>query len=108
VASLDFVELFLTCGSRQEAEKIAGVLLEKRLVVCVKFIPIESKFWWKGKIKTNQEILLLMESVAENFEQTEAEVAKLHSYDTFVLKQLDITNLSVKALNWLAEATKQR
>lgn len=102
----NFVELALTCSNRQEAEKIADAFLNKRLIVCAKFVPVESKSWWKGKIETNQEILLLMESTAGNFEQIEAEVAKLHSYNTFVLKQFSVTHISAKAKEWLQDTIK--
>jgi uncharacterized protein involved in tolerance to divalent cations len=37
-----------------------------------------------------------------------AEVAKLHSYDIFVLKQIPITNLSHKAGKWLEQETQSK
>lgn len=96
-----FIELLLTCEDRAEADKIAQVLLEKRLIACAKFLPVDSCYWWEGKITDDKEILLLMESVASNFDRVEAEVAKLHSYDTFVLQALPITHVSTKATTWL-------
>jgi len=41
----DFVELVLTCKSWQEADKVAGELLKQKLVACVEFFPIKSKYW---------------------------------------------------------------
>ena len=98
-----FVELVLACGSWQEAQQIADVLLKKRLVACVEFIEIKSKYRWEGKLEETEEIKLVMESVATNFNLVEAEVAKFHSYDTFVLRQIPLTNLSSKARVWLQE-----
>lgn len=108
MSSQNLNELTVTCSSKAEAEKIADVLLEKRLIACAKFLPIESKFRWEGKIETTKETLLLMESVADNFNKIEAEVTKLHSYDTFVLKQTPITNLSKKARQWLEKETRPK
>jgi len=98
----NFVELVLTCGSWQEAQKIADHLLENRLVACVEFMEIKSKYWWEGKLDEAQEIKLIMETVADNFAKVEAAVSKLHSYDTFVLQQIPITKLSQDAAKWLA------
>lgn len=103
-----FVELVLKCGSWQEAQRIADRLLEKRLVACVEFLAIKSKYRWQGKLDEADEIKLVMETVADNFDEIEAEVAKLHSYDTFVLQQLPLTNLSEKARSWLEQEVKRK
>lgn len=92
-----FIELFLTCENQAEAEKIADALLEQHLVACVKFEPVHSKFWWKGAIEEADEVKISMLSVAENFDRIEAEVAKLHSYETFVLQATPISQISKKS-----------
>ena len=102
-----FVELVLTCGSWQEAQKIADALLEQHLVACVEFIELKSKSWWHNRLEETDEIKLIMQSVAENFEKVETEIAKLHSYDTFVLQQIPLTGLSAKAQAWLTNETKR-
>ena len=99
----DFIELFLTCGSWQEAQKIADVLLEKKLVACVEFIEIKSKNWWQGKLEEGKEIKLIMRSAEHLFDKVEAEVKKLHSYETFVLEALPATRVSKDAQKWLSE-----
>lgn len=103
----DFVELVLTCGSWQEAHKIAEELLHKRLVACVEFLELQSQYRWHGALEDAKEIKLIMETVAHHFEAIEAEVAKLHGYETFVLQQIPLTNLSAKAQVWWAEEIKQ-
>ena len=103
----DFVELILTCGSWQEAQEIADSLLEQHLVACVEFIEVKSKSWWRKRLEETDEVKLIMQTVADNFTKVEKEVAKLHSYDTFVLQQIPLTNLSKKAQAWLTEETKQ-
>jgi len=99
----DFVELLLTCADKAEADKIAQSLLEQHLVACVKLEPVHSKFWWNDEIEESDEIKLSMLSRAENFDRIEAEVAKLHSYDTFVLQALPIARLNKDAAEWLGE-----
>lgn len=102
-----FVELVLTCGSWQEAQRIADQLLEQKLVACVEFLDIQSKFAWHGNFQEEKEVKLVMQSAAHLFRAVEAEVAKLHSYDTFVLAQLPLTAVSEKAQHWLEAELKQ-
>jgi periplasmic divalent cation tolerance protein len=97
----NFVELVLTCGSWQEAQRIVDALLEKKLIACAEFIPVKSKFHWKGKTQEADEVKLLMHSVEHLFDQVEAEVRKLHSYETFVLQALPVTHVSKEANAWL-------
>jgi len=104
----EFIELVLTCSSWQEAQGIADSLLKKRLVACVEFIDITSKYHWQGALEEASEVKMIMESLATKFEAVEAEITKLHSYETFVLRQLPITRLSRAAAEWLTTELKDK
>ncbi len=96
-----FCQLWLTCEDKKEASKIAKVLLKKRLIACAKQMPVTSEFHWQGKIDQANETLLLMESREDLFDKVEAEVAKLHSYNTFVLEAVPVSKVSKDAQKWL-------
>ena len=100
VMATNFVQLVLTCDSWQEAQRIVDMLLEKKLIACAEFLPIKSKYHWKGTLEEADEIKLIMESAAHLFETVEKEVAKLHSYETFVLQSIAIEKLSQSAAIW--------
>ena len=102
----DITEFVLTCGSWQEAQRIVDSLLEKKLIACAEFIPVKSKFSWKGKLEEAEEIKLIMLSLDDYFDKVEAVVKKLHSYETIVLKAIPVTHLSKQATTWLQEVTQ--
>lgn len=105
----NFVELVVTCKSWQEAELVADELLKQRLVACVEYFPIKSRYWWQGAIESADEIKLIMESVATNFSAVEAALSKIHSYETFVLQMVPVTQVSQQATAWwLESATPER
>lgn len=102
----NFCQLWLTCASKEEADKITGTLLEKHLVACVHKVPITSDFHWQGKIKSSNEVLLQMDSREDLFNEVEREVAKLHSYGTFVLQAVPVSGTSKEAGQWLKKELK--
>jgi periplasmic divalent cation tolerance protein len=102
----DFCQLWLTCADKKEADKIANTLLVKHLVACAKQLPVSADFHWQGKIEHSDEVLLIMDSKLDLFEEIEKEVAKLHSYETFVLEAIPVVKVSKKAENWLKSEIK--
>ena len=103
-----YVDLLLTCEDQAEADRIANTLLEQRLIACAKFVPIACRYWWKGNITDGSEVLLIMESRVDLFKAVESAVAKLHSYDTFVLQSLPFGTVSDKAITWLDKQLRPR
>ncbi|MEK9176244.1 MAG: divalent cation tolerance protein CutA [Patescibacteria group bacterium] len=95
--------LFLTCKDNQEADKISKKLLEEKLVFCIKKTSVSSSFLWQHKIQSSNEILLIMDSVADNFEKINSEVKKLHSYKTFVLTSLLVSQTTKEVEDWVKE-----
>ncbi|OGH48289.1 MAG: hypothetical protein A3A51_00640 [Candidatus Levybacteria bacterium RIFCSPLOWO2_01_FULL_39_10] len=95
---------YITCKDKKEARKIADVLLNKKLIICAKEIPVYSSFIWKGKIEKTNEILLLLESVKENFKAIEKEIRKIHSYETFVLFEIPVSKTTKDVKNWIKDS----
>ena len=92
---------FLTCVDVAEADVITHALLEQKLAACVKQTPVSSTFHWDGTIQKSDEILLLIESAEEKFEEINAVVAKLHSYDEYVLTAMPISRTTPGVENWV-------
>jgi periplasmic divalent cation tolerance protein len=99
-----YCQLWLTCKDKAEADKIATILFDKKLIACAKQVSVNSKYLWKGKLESESEVLLMMESREDLFEETEKEVGKIHSYDTYVLNTTPITKISAKARKWLEDS----
>jgi len=71
-----------TAGSREEAEKIAQALVERRLAACVNLVgPIQSVYRWQGKVETATEHLLVIKTTAGLFDAVAKAIRELHSYE---------------------------
>jgi periplasmic divalent cation tolerance protein len=96
----------LTCANEKEANKIKKALHKKKLSSCIKATDVNSSFLWKGKMDKADEILLIIDSYEELFDKAEAEIRKIHSYDTFVLLSLPISKMSKGVREWMGKETK--
>jgi len=59
------VVVFITTQTEEEAKRIGDLLLQGKKAFCVNVIPrVHSLFWWKGKIDSAQESLLIVKTKA--------------------------------------------
>jgi len=100
---MNLITLFLTCADKQEADKISSKLLDGKLAVCVKQTDVESNFLWKGKKEQGKEILLIIDSTEEMFNDIEAVIKRIHSYDTFVLMAYPVAKASAGVREWVEQ-----
>ena len=97
------IVVMLTAGSREEAARLAEMLVGARLAACVQILPeMESVYWWDGAIQREPEHLLLVKTTAGRFAALEREVRALHSYETPEIVALPVTDISAPYLEWLA------
>ena len=102
----DFLIVFVTCGSEEEALKIAHALVEERLAACVNLVsPIRSIYRWEGKVWDEKEWLLIIKTRTGRFEDLEQRVKSLHSYSVPEIVGFPILKGSLPYINWLAEMT---
>jgi len=103
----DFIVVLVTAANRTEAEQIGQSLVEKKLAACCNIIePIFSIFHWEGKICQENEVLLIIKSIKNRFDDILTEVKKLHSYTTPEIIALPIIAGSEDYLNWIELETK--
>ena len=90
-----------TCSTKEEARKIAKVLIEEKLAACIQMFEIESFYNWNNEFCCDNETLLNIKTRKDNFEEIKSRILELHSYDLPEIIQLDITNTSEEYLNFI-------
>ena len=103
----DPIIVLVTCGSEEEALKIANALVESRLAACVNLVaPIRSIYRWEERIWDEKEWLLIIKTQKNRFEDLEKKIKSLHSYSVPEIVSVPIVEGSSSYLNWISENTK--
>jgi periplasmic divalent cation tolerance protein len=95
-----------TCGSKDEAQKIARAVVERRVAACVNIIaPVESIYRWEERVESATEWLLLIKSTAEKSAVVCNAIRELHSYDLPECIVISIEDGSAEYLKWIEKST---
>ena len=107
ISMSESIVVLVTCGSEEEALKIAHALVEDHLAACVNLVsPVRSIYRWDGKIWDEKEWLLIIKTQKSRFEELEKKVKSLHSYAVPEIISLPIIGGSSPYLTWIRENTK--
>ncbi len=97
-----FIFLYVTFGSRREAVKVSEYLRQKRLIACANFFPIESAYWWEGKIQKSKEVVAILKTTTKMAILAKQEIEKIHSYKIPCIIQIPIL-LNKEYAQWLQQ-----
>jgi periplasmic divalent cation tolerance protein len=91
-----------TVGDEQQANEIARELVARRHAACVNMLPgIRSCYRWQGKICRDSEILLMIKTTEEEYDQVAATIRELHEYDLPEILAFEIKKGDPAFLDWI-------
>lgn len=108
VAMKESLVVLTTAPSQEVASQLAHAAVEARLAACVQVLgPIQSTYWWEGKVQSDAEWLCLLKTTAAAYPDLEQTLRQAHPYDEPEIIALPITAGSAGYLNWLAGETQR-
>lgn len=97
-----FIQVIATTSSREDALRIAHMLLERRLAGCVQIIgPITSVYRWQSKIEQAEEWQCLIKSRQDLFDVLAEEIRAGHPYEVPEILATPVVAGSRDYLAWL-------
>lgn len=98
----EFIQAITTTERREDAERIAEMLIERRLAGCIQIVgPITSIYRWKGETVKGEEWLLLIKTRSALYERLEKAIKESHPYETPEIIALPIAFGDRGYLEWL-------
>ncbi len=93
-----------TTGERDEAERIARLLVQERLAACVQVAgPIRSIYRWQGEIETAEEWQLWVKTQRRLYDRVEQAIRAAHPYEVPEILALPVAAGSAAYLQWLGD-----
>lgn len=98
--------VYMTAGSREEAERIGAMLIEKRLAACVNVLgETLSMFRWKGAVQSQAEVAFIAKTAAVRLNELTAAVKAAHSYEEPCVVAWELAGGSASFLKWIEDET---
>jgi len=98
--------ILTTTGSKEEADRLAEMLVSRQLAACVQVINIGSTYMWQGKMTQEAEFLLLIKTASHMYSEVEKIIVENHSYEIPEIIQIPIVQGLPAYLAWIDENTK--
>jgi periplasmic divalent cation tolerance protein len=93
--------ILTTTGNRDEADRLAELLVSRKLAACVQIVSIASVYIWKGELQKEPEHLLLIKTTSDRYADVEAAIAANHSYEVPEIIQLPVMQGLGRYLAWI-------
>lgn len=96
-----------TVSESREAETLARKIVEAKLAACVQILPpIISVYSWKDEIEKDSEILLLIKTLPEKYDELEKFISENHPYEIPEIVAISAEKVSENYLDWMKDYLK--
>ena len=104
----DLIQIQTTTGSEADADRIASVLLQKKLIACVQISgPIRSRYVWNGVQEESTEWMCHIKTLATNYTVVEAAIREVHTYDEPEIIAIPVSLASKGYADWVSRCVSE-
>ncbi len=103
-AETSIIQVVTTTETREDAERIARTLVEKRLAACAQVSgPIKSYYWWKEEVEAAEEWQCKLKTSLDKYKEVEKALCEIHPYDVPQILALPVVEALEDYAKWLRE-----
>ena len=103
-----FSLVLVTAPDLKTARALAKAALQAKLVACANLIPrIESHYWWRGKVESSGEVLMILKTTRRRLAALEKLILAKHPYDVPEFLVLPPASGNGRYLKWIAESVTE-
>ncbi|MBW4709772.1 divalent-cation tolerance protein CutA [Roseobacter sp. YSTF-M11] len=104
---MHIIDILVNCPSADTADAISAALIEQRLVACTnRYAPVQSAYFWKGRIEQEEEHPLLLKTRAELAQTVEDALRKLHPYEVPPIIRINLDGANADYIQWVYAETR--
>ncbi|NDV20187.1 divalent cation tolerance protein CutA [Pseudodesulfovibrio sp. JC047] len=99
--------VYMTCSTMVEAENIATILVERRLVACANIMEgMKSIYWWEGAVHRAEEAVLVVKTRSDLVPELTEAVKAMHEYAVPCIVAMPIHDGNPDFLQWIQAETR--
>ena len=103
VGAMQAIVIVTTVGTEDQANLLARELIARRQAACVNVVPgVRSTYRWQGKICTDGEMMLVVKTLAGEFDGVAATIGELHAYELPEILSFPVERGDARFLEWIA------
>ena len=103
--SSETLVVLCTLPDQEIAARIAGLLVEEQLAACVNIIPgLVSVYRWEGSVQQDNEVLLLIKTVAAIYPQLEQRIRAMHPYELPEIIAVPLQTGQADYIQWINDS----
>lgn len=97
--------VLVTFPDRSCASTIIAHLLDAHLIACANLLPIESSYWWEGRVEQSEEWMALMKIRSSDFPLVQESILRHHPYQVPCIVRYGIAQGHPPYLDWVIAST---
>ena len=97
------VFIYTTCQNTEEAQKLGGLIISKKIAACVDFWPISSCFNWEGSMKCVTQAMLLITTFESKLDAVNQIISENHTYSVPLIAGVDVRRINHPYKEWMME-----
>jgi len=102
---MELITVVTTLGGMDEARRLAGTLVERKLAACAQLSQIESFYNWQGSLQNEPEVRIVFKTSAQRYQALEAAIIELHPYALPAIHAVKVCAVYEPYAQWVAENT---
>ncbi|MBT3070844.1 divalent-cation tolerance protein CutA [Rhodomicrobium sp. Az07] len=98
--------IYTTLPSEEDAQKLGGELVEKKLAACINILPgMVSIYRWQGAVENGNEAVMLVKTRKSLKVRVMSEISAQHPYSVPAILVFEPSDVAASYLEWLCNQT---
>lgn len=103
-----FFQIRTTVNDRKQADGMVRSVVTARLASCGQVSgPIESTYWWKGRLETETEWVCVFKTTAQLAARLKAFLSEIHPYEVPEIIGFEMDLVSEDYSDWIDDETEE-
>lgn len=104
---MPFYVVLVTTPNRRTSERLMRIAVDGKRAACANRLPgLTSRYWWKGRIETAREELLILKTTGRKLPALIRALRRAHPYQVCEVLALPVRAGNPPYLAWLTESLK--